>query len=120
LGKGGQRRNQQKTGGKNGHAAVSEPRAVRPEHGFSKARPEWCQQLFCGSRHYKLDEIEGRHILQTVKRARLPETLTAGVLKEVAESAAKARNGGEPFAQRFSGSHSHLYRTRGALAVAEA
>lgn len=42
------------------------------------------------SRHYRLDEIVGRHFLQTAKRARLPETLTAGILREVTESAAKA------------------------------
>jgi serine/threonine-protein kinase HipA len=42
------------------------------------------------SRHYRLDEIEGRHFLQTAKRARLPETLAIGVLKEVAELAGKA------------------------------
>ncbi len=42
------------------------------------------------SRHYRLDEIEGRHFLQTAKRAQLPEALAAGVLRDVAESAAKA------------------------------
>ncbi|MEI8045146.1 MAG: HipA domain-containing protein, partial [Verrucomicrobiota bacterium] len=42
------------------------------------------------SRHYRLDEVVGRHFLQTAKRARLPETLTAGILREVTESAAKA------------------------------
>jgi serine/threonine-protein kinase HipA len=42
------------------------------------------------SRHYRLDEIESRHFLQTAKQARLPEVLAAGVLREVAESAAKA------------------------------
>jgi serine/threonine-protein kinase HipA len=42
------------------------------------------------SRHYRLDEIEGRHFLQTAKRARLSETLVAGVLREVVESAASA------------------------------
>ena len=42
------------------------------------------------SRHYRLDEVAGRHFLQTAKRARLPETLTAGILREVTESAAKA------------------------------
>lgn len=41
-------------------------------------------------RHFRLDEIEGRHFLQTAKRARLPEALAAGVLQEVAEFAAKA------------------------------
>jgi serine/threonine-protein kinase HipA len=42
------------------------------------------------NRHYRVDEIEVRHFLQTVKRARLPEALATGVLREVAESAAKA------------------------------
>jgi serine/threonine-protein kinase HipA len=42
------------------------------------------------SRHYRLAEIEGRHFLQTAKRARLPEALAAEVLKEVSELAPKA------------------------------
>jgi serine/threonine-protein kinase HipA len=42
------------------------------------------------NRHYRLDEIEGRHFLQTAKRARIPEALAAEVLREVADSAAKA------------------------------
>lgn len=42
------------------------------------------------SRHYRLDEIEGRHFLQTAKRARLPETLVAEILKEISTSAAEA------------------------------
>jgi serine/threonine-protein kinase HipA len=42
------------------------------------------------SRHYRLDEIEGRHFVQTVKRASLPESLAVDALKEVAESADKA------------------------------
>ena len=42
------------------------------------------------SRHYRLDEIEGRHFVQTVKRARLPESLALDALKDVAESADKA------------------------------
>jgi serine/threonine-protein kinase HipA len=41
-------------------------------------------------RHYRIDEIEGRHFLQTAKRGRLPEALAIDVLKEVSESAAKA------------------------------
>lgn len=39
------------------------------------------------SRHYKIDEIHGRHFIQTVKRARLPETLALDVLEEVARLA---------------------------------
>lgn len=42
------------------------------------------------NRHYRLDEIEGRHFLQTARRARLPETFVAEILKEVLESAPKA------------------------------
>jgi serine/threonine-protein kinase HipA len=42
------------------------------------------------SRHYRLDEIEGRHFVQTVKRARLPESLALDVLKDISESADKA------------------------------
>jgi serine/threonine-protein kinase HipA len=41
------------------------------------------------SRHYRLEEIEGRHFVQTVRRARLPETLALDALKDVAESADK-------------------------------
>jgi len=42
------------------------------------------------SRHYRLDEIEGRHFVQTARRARLPESLVVDVLREVAEIAPKA------------------------------
>ena len=42
------------------------------------------------SRHYRLDEIEGRHFVQTARRARLPETLVVDVLREVSEIAPKA------------------------------
>jgi serine/threonine-protein kinase HipA len=42
------------------------------------------------SRHYRLDEIEGRHFVQSVKRARLPESLALEALKDVTESADKA------------------------------
>jgi serine/threonine-protein kinase HipA len=42
------------------------------------------------NRHYRLDEIEGRHFVQTAKRARLPEALTFEVLKEVSELVPKA------------------------------
>ena len=41
------------------------------------------------SRHYRLDEIQGRHFAQTAKRARLPESLALDALRDVAESADK-------------------------------
>jgi serine/threonine-protein kinase HipA len=42
------------------------------------------------SRHYRLEEIEARHFVQTVKRARLPESLALDALKEVAAAADQA------------------------------
>jgi serine/threonine-protein kinase HipA len=42
------------------------------------------------SRHYRLDEIEGRHFVQTAKRSRFSEAVAAEVLKEVAETAPEA------------------------------
>lgn len=42
------------------------------------------------NRHYRIDEIEGRHFAQTAKRARLPNTLVAELFKEIMESAPKA------------------------------
>lgn len=42
------------------------------------------------SRHFRLDEIEARHFVQTVKRARLPESLAIEVLREVAQTADQA------------------------------
>lgn len=42
------------------------------------------------SRHYRLDEIEGRHFVQTAKRARLPETLVFEILSEISELVPKA------------------------------
>jgi serine/threonine-protein kinase HipA len=42
------------------------------------------------SRHYRLDEMEGRHFVQTARRARLPESLVADVLREIAETAPRA------------------------------
>jgi len=41
-------------------------------------------------RHYKIDEIEGRHFIQTVKRARLPESLAHGALQEIGLAADSA------------------------------
>ncbi len=47
--------------------------------------------MFVGnSRHCRLDEIEGRHFLQTAKLARVSEALASGILRDVAESAVKA------------------------------
>lgn len=39
------------------------------------------------SRHYRVDEIRGRHFVQTVKAARLPEALAKEALKEIAGTA---------------------------------
>jgi serine/threonine-protein kinase HipA len=41
-------------------------------------------------RHYRLEEIEGRHFLQTARRARLSESLVVEVLREIAETAPHA------------------------------
>lgn len=47
--------------------------------------------MFVGDkRHYQVDEIEGRHFVQSVKRARLPESLAHEALKEIAERTEKA------------------------------
>ncbi len=44
--------------------------------------------MFVGeSRHYRLDEIKGRHFVQTTKRAGLPGSLAEEVLEEVAQAA---------------------------------
>jgi serine/threonine-protein kinase HipA len=42
------------------------------------------------SRHYRVDEICGRHFVQSVKAARLPESLAEEALKEVAAAVEKA------------------------------
>jgi len=42
------------------------------------------------SRHNRLDEIEGRHFVQTARRARLSESLAVEVLREVSGMAPKA------------------------------
>lgn len=42
------------------------------------------------SRHYRMDEIRGRHFIQTAERAGLPRALASEVLVEVAEAAEKA------------------------------
>jgi len=47
--------------------------------------------MFAGdSRHYRLDEIRGRHFIQTTVRAGLPAALAEEVLADVAEQAAAA------------------------------
>ena len=44
--------------------------------------------MFVGdSRHYRLDEIKGRHFVQTTERAGLPASLAKDVLEEVAKAA---------------------------------
>lgn len=44
--------------------------------------------MFVGeSRHYRLDEIKGRHFVQTTERAGLPGSLAKEVLEEVAQAA---------------------------------
>jgi serine/threonine-protein kinase HipA len=42
------------------------------------------------SRHYKIDDIKGRHFIQTAERAGLPGTLASEVLEEIAETADSA------------------------------
>lgn len=47
--------------------------------------------MFVGeSRHYRLDEIKGRHFVQTTERAGLPGSLAKEVLEDVAQAAATA------------------------------
>jgi serine/threonine-protein kinase HipA len=47
--------------------------------------------MFVGeSRHYRLDEIKGRHFVQTTERAGLPGSLAKEVLEEVAQAADRA------------------------------
>jgi len=40
--------------------------------------------------HYRLDEIRGRHFVQTVKRARLPEGLAREALQKIGDTAKAA------------------------------
>ncbi len=42
------------------------------------------------SRHYRIDEIKGRHFIQTAERAGLPGLLAMGALEEVAKAAESA------------------------------
>ncbi|MEI6779667.1 MAG: HipA domain-containing protein [Verrucomicrobiota bacterium] len=44
------------------------------------------------SRHYRIDEIKGRHFIQSAERAGLPGSLASEVLKEVAQAAETAIN----------------------------
>ncbi len=47
--------------------------------------------MFVGeSRHYRLDEIKGRHFVQTTEQAGLPGSLAKEVLEEVAQAAVTA------------------------------
>ena len=39
------------------------------------------------NRHYRMDEIKGRHFIQTAERAGLPESLAREVMTEVAQQA---------------------------------
>jgi serine/threonine-protein kinase HipA len=43
-----------------------------------------------GKRHYRIDEIKGRHFIQTAERAGLPGALAIGALEEVAKAAESA------------------------------
>ncbi len=48
--------------------------------------------MFVGERrHYRLDEIKGRHFVQTKARAGLPGSLAKEVLEEVAQAAVTGR-----------------------------
>ena len=40
--------------------------------------------------HYRMEEIVGRHFVQTVQKAGLPEYIAKDVLDEIADSAEKA------------------------------
>jgi serine/threonine-protein kinase HipA len=44
--------------------------------------------MFVGNnRHYRIDEIKGRHFIQTAERAGLPKSIATDALEEVAEAA---------------------------------
>ena len=44
--------------------------------------------MFVGdSRHYRIDEIRGRHFIQTAERAGLPKSIATDALEEVAKTA---------------------------------
>jgi serine/threonine-protein kinase HipA len=60
--------------------------------------------MFAGdSRHYRLDEICGRHFVQTVKRARLPETLARDALQKIGDTAKEALDGVHDFLEGVPG-----------------
>jgi serine/threonine-protein kinase HipA len=42
------------------------------------------------SRHYRIDEIKGRHFIQSAERAGLPGSLASDVLSEVSQAAETA------------------------------
>ena len=42
------------------------------------------------SRHYRIDEIQGRHFIQTAERAGLPATIAQNALEEIANDAEAA------------------------------
>lgn len=44
------------------------------------------------SRHYRIDEIKGRHFIQSAERAGLPRSLASEVLAEVSQAAGTAMN----------------------------
>src|SRR5262249_15014985 len=51
-------------------------------------RKQMKMAMFVGdSRHYRMDQIKGRHFIQTAERAGLPGSLASEVLAEVAQAA---------------------------------
>jgi serine/threonine-protein kinase HipA len=42
------------------------------------------------SRHYRIDEIRGRHFMQTATAAGLPKSVIAALLEEIADTALKS------------------------------
>jgi serine/threonine-protein kinase HipA len=47
--------------------------------------------MFVGdNRHYRLEEIQGRHFIQTVQRAHLPKSIAENALKQIASTARAA------------------------------
>ena len=44
------------------------------------------------SRHYRIDEVKGRHFIQSAERAGLPGSLASEVLTEVSQAAEMAIN----------------------------
>ena len=58
------------------------------------------------SRHYRIDEIKGRHFIQTVERAGLPGLLAMSALEEAAKAAESAKAGRKRTSLRLSGNDS--------------